>query len=948
MITKEEMLLILEREGIDDFIFPRTCDKETNIYETANGYYCLPLKIFPAPYVGAETEKKVSAFLSLDFPPDTVVQFITYSSRNISDQITAYKKIHMNPENDQYKKANIGNKLFLDVMAESGVEWLKKYSNESIFANKNIDFFLRDFINLCVVMVPRKKQDGSIRTKAEITSLFAQVKGGMSDFAPRDFKQGEYVRFMREILNPGFPMWAPPSDTMTSLNAQIVDSRSAVEVDLNGRIVFGTLSNNDGSRIDLKTQVEPPRMLKFKIQKFLKDKFNFGEVQQSKRNINPEWYCNVLTTKMFPEYIDLGSTHNLLMDYFNYRPQGLIPIPFMMSLTISVGERNAMVKDLMQDAKWNMFQLSNAAGAAKYMPELRDRVIEAKNIVNLVDRGGEIPFKAMWSVSLFSKSEDMLDRYTSTFQKEFLSKNWRLQKEEQIALPVLLFSLPMQYDPIFQNFSKRFNTLFRANNASITPLMTDSKGFGLPVIQTVGRNGQLQGLDIFDRSATNKNFVTIAPSGSGKSYFMAFFFLNYLMYGAKIRVIDSGESYLRLCNLVGGLYVRFDENSNLCLNFFSDIAVNDSGEIKEEAIESIIPIIGMMAKIDFNANNTSSSDSMDTSVLSSYVADAIKDAYAMAGSDAGMKEVGIALNQAYARQKRDLSGGNSFNHDVDSKLRDLIKAINPYCDEKGEYYSYFNGKKNLSFSDNDFVVMEMLELETKGNFRNVVLMSLAYAVEYEFYRDDRRKKKILAIDEAWSLLDNIIVARFIEGLYRKARKFAGAVGTITQTINDYHKNPVVKSMYENAYWKFFLQPDKEALDNAINDKKFSVDPFTLKLMHSVRTDPGTYSELMIKTSSNSISIGRLISTRALHWVFTTQDVEVGTILNVSEHFGVDTTTAALAIGLAEDKSISLEDSFVEIARLQGKGPQGIASLLSEDEMLSDELIELLKDDVEDV
>jgi len=950
MITKDEMHLILEREGINQFIHTRSYDPKTQIYETANGYYGMIFRIFPSPYLGSDTESKISAFMSLDFPKNTIIQFITYASRNISDAKATYHKLHTNEEGNPFRKPHVDNPDFLKVIAESNDEWLKKYSNDSIFAKEGLDLYLRDFINLATIMIPRVDEQGYERSLSDIESTFSQVKGAIAEFRPTNYDQREYVKFMREILNPSFPMWAPPLDRMTEISSQISDINSAVELDDSGKIIFGSMTqvvekqgvDENGEaiieeveqRIQLKSQVETPKALTHKLKDWFSKKFGVDIRRDNKRVINADWYANVLTTKMFPEYVSMWDVSDLIMDYFKKRPQSLIPIPFLASLTISVGDRDKLVQKLEEDAKWNMFQLSNAAGAAKFMPELKDRAIEAKNIISLSTTQGEIPFKAMWSLTLFSQDEKQLDRYTGTVKKEFLRKNWILQKEELIQLPVLLYSLPLQYDTEFEKWSQRFNTLFRANNTAIAPLVTDSRGFGVNVIQTIGRNGQLQSLDIFDKSAVNKNFVTIAPSGSGKSYFMAYFFLNYLMTGTKIRVIDSGESYLRLCELVGGKYIRFDENSDPCFNFFTDITTNEMGEVSEESIESIIPIIGMMAKQEINkisTANTTSQDDMDRAVLSSYVADAIKSAYAMEGSEAGMREVYLALENEYKKQKRGLEVQNGGeNHDVDKKLRDLIIALKPYGVEGADYFTYYNGRKNINFSENDFVVLEMKELETKGNFKNVALMTLAFSIENEFYFDDPRKKKILAIDEAWSLLDHPIVASFIEALYRKARKFAGSVGTITQALDDYYKNPSTQAMYQNAYWKFFLAPNRAELEKSRAEKKISLDDFTFEIMCSVRTEPGIYSEVMVRTGTGATSVGKLISNRTLHWAFTTNDEEKGKIKQINEQFGLDDETlAATAIGLSEDKNISIEEALrgIQNNKEDGAGAGGGDELL---------------------
>lgn len=915
MITKEQWKTILETEGLTDFIKARSYTEHgekgnvIGVYQTANEYYATIFRIFPAPYLGHETEQKIATYFNLDFPDNSVVQFITQASRNINNYIKNYEYLH-NPEGkDVFAQANIGAPETLKALTKNKVKWLKSHANVSIFEKNNINFFLRDFINLCVIMIPRINTHGEIIEEKDLLNYFAKAKAGLRDFSPINFDQKDYIKFMRESLNPSLPLWNPPNDNITALNAQITDNNSAVELKDNGNIAFGTFKKDENGNEDIPSQIRDDKKSFFKTVKnkiakltgegFLKEKED--------ESIDSKWFAGVLTTKLYPEKIDLSEMNNIIMDYFNTKPQPLISKPFVMSLTIKIEEREKLQKSVEDDAKWNLWQLSAAGGAAKFMTTLKDRAIEANNVINLIQRHGEIPMKAMWSLTVYAEDEVELENTITTVQKEFMLKNWILQKEKFIQIPVLLYSLPLQFDDIFFKWSKRFSTLFKSNNANIVPLLSDSRGFGLPVLSYTGRNGQVQGIDLFDKSATNKNFVTIAPSGSGKSYLMADFFINYLATGAKVRIIDSGESYLNICERVQGQYIRFDEESDLCLNFFTDIRTNIHDEIEAEAIEALVPIIGMMAKQDLNAIGISSEDAMMKAVLSQYISTAIKNAYKMEGNAAGMAEVVKALQNLYETEKESLD----FDTEVDKVLSNLIKALMPYADPKGEAYKYFNGRKNISF-DNDFVVLEMMELETKGNLRNVILLAIADIISNEFYFDDRRKKKLMAIDEAWSLLADPIVGKFIEGIYRKARKFNGSIGTITQSINDFFKNEGLSVLYENAYWKFFLEQEKDTIYRAVEDRTLVLDNFTQQLILSIRTVPGQYSEIMCRTSKGAISIGRLITDRVSHWLYTTDSDDTAIIKNVQEHFGVSQSEASIAIGQSEMNRTSIEEEIKKI------------------------------------
>src|SRR3569623_1913883 len=94
-----------------------------------------------------------------------------------------------------------------------------------------------------------------------------------------------------------------------------------------------------------------------------------------------------------------------------------------------------------------------------------------------------------------------------------------------------------------------------------------------------GINMHNSGLVIFDRfSLENGNSVVFAKSGAGKSFTVKLEALRSMMFGTEIFIIDPENEYQKLCDSVGGAYVRVSLNSMTRINPFDLPQVVDSDE----------------------------------------------------------------------------------------------------------------------------------------------------------------------------------------------------------------------------------------------------------------------------------------------------------------------------------------------------------------------------------
>lgn len=904
MITKEQWNTILEREGISDFLHAY-CYEEfegIGIYETDNDYYGTIFRIFSPPYPGHQTEDKIRSFLGTQFPLGSTINFFTMARSNVQESIQRYTDIH-NPNNSS-DNINIDNPEFLRLINEDKIDWIKKHANKSIFDSIDLEYNLRNFTTLVTVMVPSVKEDNTILTIKEMVSLFSKCKMTLDDFSPQVFSQEEYTTLMQEILNPHKPLWTPVIDKISPIKDFLFNNENVLKIEPDGTLSFGILKKTLSQTEDHEKVTNKENFLE-RMNSFINKTIKRQETTSDKM-IDKQAYVKILGKKMFPYYLSISEVANLFQDFFAINISPLIASPFFVSLTIKIENVDKVLEQVNNDAKWNKYQLSAMGSLAEYSPNLSKRANEADMIIQQLDNGN-IPMKAMWTLGIIDKDKENLDSLTAKVISEFKQKNWILQEESIIPLPIFLYSLPLQYDEVFYSFSKKFATLFDANISAITPFFSDSKGFGKEYLYYIGRNGQIQGFDIFDKHVTNKVFTIIAPPGGGKSFMTNDLIVSYLDVGTKIRVLDKGNSYKNICEMLGGEYVQFSNEKLMNFNFLSNISSDDNGDLYEDDINKFVLIVGKMAGVDLSISNDDTPEIASfKSVISSYIADSIRAAWEMGGykfDEPGMEEVLNALSHLSMKQNEMADKNIRL---VDEKLRDMMVSLKRFGDPSGEYYKYFNGKSTLNYSKS-FVVFEMGDLDQKGElFKDLVIMIVTKLIQTEFIFGDKGQKKIMLIDEAWDLLKNKTTAKFIDLATRTLRKYNASMGVITQSINDFFMNEGVQVIFETAGWKIFLEQNDNVIRKAIEEKKLTVDEFTFKLLSSIETKGGLYGEILILSYKGAINIGRLLVGRSVYWLFTTDATEYNIITQMSNKHNLPRYVAAYIIGKVEENNTTFE------------------------------------------
>lgn len=533
------------------------------------------------------------------------------------------------------------------------------------------------------------------------------------------------------------------------------------------------------------------------------------------------------SVRQYPRYYRLGNMGALIGDY--YQMALAIPCPFLITMgAVILDYESARTKAQMKAAR-----ATQAAGSymAHFQPDLQDRKRDWDMVLRAFDNGRNV-VQMYHQIVLLSRIQDVA-RVEHAVRAVWRARGFDLAKDVYLIHQALTAAMPCTLTPGLQADLKMFGRTGTktADNAVMTsPLIAEWKGTETPVLTLFGRRGQIMTFDLFDNKGGNYNFAVAALSGSGKSVFVNEMAFRYLGTGTKVWIIDVGRSYRNLCELLDGEFIEFsDERSNtICLNPFSMVV-----DINND-MEMLLPLVAQMA---------SPREPLDNYSYAALAA-AIKRVWDAKGKAATISDIYDLLK----------TGRLSEDGELERDLSRLATALEPYT-RHGVYASYFEGEANIQFHKS-FVVLELEELKSKKDLQAVVMQLMMYRITQEMYLD-RSRRKLVIIDEAWDLMGSGSSAGFIEAGYRRARKYGGAFGTITQSVEDYYKNDATKAAIQNADWLFLLRQKPESIDRLGKEGKLHVDEWMKRQLSSVATEHGYYSEIFVHGPMGS-GVGRLI------------------------------------------------------------------------------------------
>lgn len=457
-------------------------------------------------------------------------------------------------------------------------------------------------------------------------------------------------------------------------------------------------------------------------------------------------------------------------------------IPLDLAIYVYPQESDQVLKELRKKVGKieASLQLNNKDGAARD-PALETAYQDVEQLRDAIQQGIEKFFRVGIYITIYADNEEQLERYSKTIENFFarqniISKRAALQMDDGFTS-----TLPMLKDDL-----NVFSNLNTSPLSASFPFVSSDLSSDNGILYGINRHNT--SLVIFDRfELENANSVIFATSGAGKSYAVKLEILRSLMMGVAVMVVDPENEYKALADTVGGTYINLSLNSENRINPF-DLPKALPGENNADVLRSAI--IDLLGLINLMVGTLTPEEN-------SVMERAIKETYA----------------------KYDILENGDFEGKIMPTFTDLVGILQGiiggealaqrlYRYTEGTFSGFLNQRTNININS-DFVVFNIRDVQNE--LRPIAMYTLLKFVWNEIR--SVKKRRILAVDEAWIMMQNEDSAKFLFGLVKRARKYYLGVTTITQDVGDFLRSPYGKPIVTNSAMKILLKQSEAAIEN---------------------------------------------------------------------------------------------------------------------------------------
>lgn len=503
--------------------------------------------------------------------------------------------------------------------------------------------------------------------------------------------------------------------------------------------------------------------------------------------------------------------------------------------------------------KARMNNMKNTEG--ENFEEIGNSIQSTSYIKNMLSSGEDFFYvTTMFTISAETQ-EELYDKF-SAVKDMFGSIDVELNECEYKIKEAFASYMPLNtLDPYIYGKGKRnvttsgLSAFFPFNSFEVS----DTDG----ILLGISDNKTMLVVDNFDASKySNGNITLLGTSGAGKTFTLQTMCLRFRLKGIQTFVIApiKGDEFDRGCKAVNGEFLTISSGSNTRINIMeirpsSDDNIVKLGYSSRKDRQSILSV-----KIDSLLTFFSLAIGDMTGEEKTFLDDAILKTYALKGITKDNNSLIDKTKTSVDEQ------GNPTSKVVYKKMPILADLYNVLCEQKGTERianillrfvtgsaSAFNGETNIDLN-NKYIVFDLSDLSDE-------LKPLGMFVALEFIMDnikqDKTKKKVVAIDETWMLLNkNSLAAEFVVTVFKTIRGMGGAGIAATQDIEDFFAlegGKYGKAILNNSRIKMILRLDDD--EAKVVQEHFNLTHNELKTITNFNR-----GQILLKANENTFAV----------------------------------------------------------------------------------------------
>ena len=481
---------------------------------------------------------------------------------------------------------------------------------------------------------------------------------------------------------------------------------------------------------------------------------------------------------------------------------------------------------------------------------------ETDDAVMQVTRSGSHLFQVGMSALLLSRDRESLRQRMEMAVSAFAQLPGVTPYQEGVALLEQFYALA----PFSGRSNERMHLCLEENAADFVPLSGPWRGAARPSTLFLNRWNSLTALDPFDPKADNWNGIVVGGSGSGKTFFVQMLINDLMAQGCDVMIVDRGYGYAPLTQLYDGALIPFDADGSVSVNPFDlsegQTAPDDTKKgfllallramvPPEETGKAAVEDALLMAAIQQTYARALSERRQGETFVTVYSGARLSDLVRVLVT---LEEIG---ERPASAQEKDLA-------------RSLALRLQPWCGDTP--FGNLLDRESTVLPDAPILYFETSGLSTYPKLEQVATLLISEAI-WRRVKQTPGRRKLVVLDEFWTLLKNPRAATFATELYRRFRRYNAAAYGVTQSLKDF-SGEAAQGILQNTSYHFLLplRGETALIQERLNLSDRAMQAYD-KLMTSER-----FRELLAWVQRDGKLEGdvlRVVPRPLEYWAFTT-------------------------------------------------------------------------------